>query len=37
MPETIKAVYLHGPGDLRLQDDPYPHLTDPHDVLLRLG
>ena len=37
MSDLMKAVYLHGPGDLRLHEDPRPRLTDPYDVLLRIA
>lgn len=37
MPDTMKAVYLHGPGDLRPRDEAVPRVTDPNDVLIRIA
>lgn len=36
MPDTMKAVYLHAAGDLRLHQDPIPALTRPDEVLIRM-
>ncbi len=34
--KTMKAVYLHGPGDLRLHEDPVPAIAAPDDVLIEV-
>lgn len=34
---TMKAVYLHGPGDLRLREEPIPAITAPDDVLIEVA
>ncbi len=35
--QTMKAVYLYAPGDMRVQDDPVPRLTNPRDALVRVA
>ena len=37
MSDTMKAVYLHGARDLRLQDDPIPTLDQPDHVLIEIA
>lgn len=37
MPETMKAVYLHAPGDLRIREEPVPRLGGPDEVLIRVA
>ena len=34
---TMKAVYLHGPGDLRVREEPIPNISGPDEVLLRVA
>jgi L-iditol 2-dehydrogenase len=37
MPDTMKAVYLHAAGDLRVHEEPLPGLTEPDHVLIQIG
>ena len=37
MPETMKAVYLHAPGDLRIREEPVPRLGGPDEALIRVA
>ncbi len=37
MPETMKAVYLHAPGDLRIREEPVPRLGAGDEVLIRVA
>ena len=37
MPDKMRAVYLHGRGDLRMREEPVPDLASPDDVLLRVS
>ena len=34
MPDKMRAVYLHGRGDLRMREEPVPDLASPDDVLV---
>ena len=37
MPKTMKAVYLHAPGDLRIREEPVPRLGGPDEALIRVA
>jgi L-iditol 2-dehydrogenase len=37
MAATMKSLYLHAIGDLRLREEPIPELTQPGDVLVRIA
>jgi len=37
MTQTMKAVYLHAPGDLRIREEPIPALAEPDQVLIRVA
>ena len=37
MTQTMKAVYLHTPGDLRVHEEPVPQVSQPDDVLIRIA
>jgi len=34
---TMKAVYLHGPGDLRVHEEPVPQIREPDETLIQIG
>jgi len=34
---TMKAVYLHGPGDLRLHEEPIPSIAAPDEALIQVA
>jgi L-iditol 2-dehydrogenase len=36
MSEMMRAVYLHGVGDLRMHEEPRPQVTSPGDVLVKI-
>ncbi|KAG9231940.1 chaperonin 10-like protein [Amylocarpus encephaloides] len=36
-PLTNPAVYLYGPGEAKIEESPYPTITDPHEVILRIA
>jgi D-xylulose reductase len=31
------AVYLSGPGQADIKESPYPEITDPHEVVLKIA
>lgn len=35
-PLTNPALYLHSPGVAKIDDSPYPSISDPHDVIIRI-
>jgi L-iditol 2-dehydrogenase len=37
MAATMKALYLHAAGDLRLHEEPVPQLTRPDEVLIKIA
>jgi L-iditol 2-dehydrogenase len=37
MAATMKALYLHAAGDLRLREEPIPQLTQPDEVLIKIA
>lgn len=37
MSRTMKAVYLHGVGDLRIHEEPVPQIAAPNEVLIRVA
>lgn len=39
MTDTMKnpSCFLYGPGDARIEEAPYPTITNPHDVIIRIS
>ena len=39
METTLKnpSCFLYGPGQAKIEDSPYPTVTDQHDVVLRIA